>query len=168
MKTLTPKLFALLLLTTTLLFSCSKEEDGVYFNENSEVINTKVVYSAMESEIISLVNAHRTNLGLNALNTLNIVSGVADGHTDYMIEVGQVSHDNFPARAQTLMTEAGAKTVGENVAYGYSTAEGVVKGWLNSDGHRKIIENPEYTHFGISMETSSDNRNYFTNIFIKK
>lgn len=168
MKTLTPKLFALLLLTTTLLFSCSKEEDGVYFNENSEVINTKVVYSAMESEIISLVNAHRTNLGLNALNTLNIVSGVADGHTDYMIEAGQVSHDNFPARAQTLMTEAGAKTVGENVAYGYSTAEGVVKGWLNSDGHRKIIENPEYTHFGISMETSSDNRNYFTNIFIKK
>jgi uncharacterized protein YkwD len=85
-----------------------------------------------------------------------------------MIEVGQISHDNFAERAQTLMTEAGAKTVGENVAYGFSTAEGVVKGWLNSDGHRKIIENPDYTHFGISMETSSDSRNYFTNIFIKK
>ncbi len=167
MKTHAPKLFALLLLTT-LLFSCAKEEDGVYFNENSEVTNAKVNYTAMESEIVSLVNAHRTSLGLNTLNTLNIVSGVADGHTDYMIEVGQISHDNFAQRAQTLMTEAGAKTVGENVAYGFSTAEGVVKGWLNSDGHRKIIENPDYTHFGISMETSADNRNYFTNIFIKK
>ncbi len=167
MKTLAPKLFALLLLTT-ILFSCAKEDDGVYFNENSEVANAKVVYSPMESEIISLVNAHRTSLGLNALSTLNIVSGVADGHTDYMIEVGQVSHDNFAQRAQTLMNEAAAKSVGENVAYGYSTAEGVVKGWLNSDGHRKIIENPDYTHFGISMETSADNRNYFTNIFIKK
>jgi uncharacterized protein YkwD len=167
MKTYAPKLLALLLLTT-ILFSCAKEEDGVYFNENSEVANTKVAYSPIESEIISLVNAHRTSLGLNALNTLNIVSGVADGHTDYMIEVGQVSHDNFAQRAQTLMNEAGAKTVGENVAYGYSTAEGVLKGWLNSDGHRKIIENPDYTHFGISMETSTQNRNYFTNIFIKK
>jgi uncharacterized protein YkwD len=167
MKTLAPKLFALLLLTTT-LFSCAKEDDGVYFNENSEVANAKVAYSPIESEIVSLVNAHRTSLGLNALSTLNIVSGVADGHTDYMIEVGQVSHDNFAQRAQTLMNEAAAKSVGENVAYGYSTAEGVVKGWLNSDGHRKIIENPDYTHFGISMETSADNRNYFTNIFIKK
>ena len=167
MKTLAPKLFALLLLTT-ILFSCAKEEDGVYFNENSEVANAKVAYSPMESEIVSLVNAHRTSLGLKALNTLNIISGVADGHTDYMIEVGQVSHDNFAQRSQTLMSEAGAKSVGENVAYGYSTAEGVVKGWLNSDGHRKIIENPDYTHFGISMETSADNRNYFTNIFIKK
>lgn len=167
MKTHAPKLFALLFLTT-ILFSCAKEEDGVYFNENSEVTNVKVAYSAMESEIVSLVNAHRTSLGLNTLNTLNIVSGVADGHTDYMIEVGQVSHDNFAQRSQTLMNEAGAKSVGENVAYGYSTAEGVVKGWLNSDGHRKIIENPDYTHFGISMETGTDNRNYFTNIFIKK
>lgn len=167
MKTLSPKLFALLLLTT-ILFSCAKEEDGVYFNENSEVVNAKVTYSPIESEIVSLVNAHRTSLGLNSLNTLNIVSGVADGHTVYMIEVGQVSHDNFAQRAQTLMSEAGAKTVGENVAYGFSTAEGVVKGWLNSDGHRKIIENPDYTHFGISMETNADNRNYFTNIFIKK
>lgn len=168
MKTYAPKLLALLLLTSTLLFSCAKEEDGVYFNENSEVLNTKVVYSAIESEIISLVNAHRTSIGLNALNTLNIVSGLADGHTEYMIEAGQISHDNFAQRAQTLMNEAGAKTVGENVAYGFNTAEGVVKGWLNSEGHRKIIENADYTHFGISMEKNSDNRNYFTNIFIKK
>lgn len=167
MKTHTPKLIALLLLTT-LLFSCAKEEDGVYFNENSEVVNAKVVYSPMESEIISLVNAHRTSMGLSALSTLNLVSGVADGHTDYMIEAGAISHDNFAERAQILMEEAGAKTVGENVAYGFSTAEGVVNGWLNSDGHRKVIENPDYTHFGISTDSNTENRNYFTNIFIKK
>ncbi|MHB1147848.1 MAG: CAP domain-containing protein [Lutibacter sp.] len=167
MKTHAPKLFALLLLTT-LLLSCAKEEDGVYFNENSEVVNTKVVYSAMESEIVSLVNAHRTSLGLSALNTLNLVSGVADGHTNYMIEAGTISHDNFSERAQILMEQAGAKTVGENVGYGYSTAEGVVNAWIASDSHRKIMENPDYTHFGISTDSNTENRNYFTNIFIKK
>ncbi|PKP14339.1 MAG: CAP domain-containing protein [Bacteroidetes bacterium HGW-Bacteroidetes-3] len=167
MKTHAPKLFVLLLLTT-ILFSCAKEDNGVYFNENSEVVNAKVVYSTIESEIISLVNAHRTSLGLNALSTLNLVSGVADGHTNYMIEAGAISHDNFPERAQILMEQAGAKTVGENVGFGYSTAEGVVKAWIASDGHRKIMENPEYTHFGISTESNAENRNYFTNIFIKK
>lgn len=167
MKTHTPKLFALLLLTT-LLFSCAKEDDGVYFNENSEVVNAKVVYSSIETEIVNLVNAHRTSLGLNALSTLNLVSGVADGHTNYMIEVGTISHDNFSERAQILMNQAGAKTVGENVGFGYSTAEGVVKAWIASDGHRKIMENPEYTHFGISTESNAENKNYFTNIFIKK
>ncbi|MHB1197157.1 MAG: CAP domain-containing protein [Lutibacter sp.] len=167
MKTHAPKLFALLLLTT-LLLSCAKEEDGVYFNENSEVVNAKVVYSAMESEIVSLVNAHRTSLGLSALNTLNLVSGVADGHTNYMIEAGTISHDNFSERAQILMEQAGAKTVGENVGYGYSTAEGVVNAWIASDSHRKIMENPDYTHFGISTDSNTENRNYFTNIFIKK
>src|SRR5680860_649120 len=132
MKTLAPKLFALLFLTT-ILFSCAKEEDGVYFNANTEVTNAKVSYTAMESEIISLVNAHRTSLGLNALSTLNLISGVADGHTQYMIDAGVISHDNFAQRAQTLMEQAGAKTVGENVGYGYSTAEGVVNAWIASD-----------------------------------
>ena len=85
-----------------------------------------------------------------------------------MIETGTVSHDNFSKRSQTLMDQADAIAVGENVAYGYSSAQGVVNGWLNSSSHRKVIENPNYTHFGISTEVNTENRNYFTHIFIKK
>ncbi len=168
MKTLTLKFISLILLST-LLFSCSKEDDGIYFNENIEVINTtNVSYSAIETEILNLVNDHRISIGLSSLSTLNIVSSVADGHTNYMIEVNQINHDNFAQRSQTLINEANAKSVGENVAYGFTTAQGVVNGWLNSEDHRKIIEKPDYTHFGISTDSNSENRNYFTHIFIKK
>ncbi len=168
MKTLTLNLVSLILLSSV-LFSCSKEDDGIYFNENVEVINTtNVTYSAMETEILNLINEHRTNIGLNALKTLNIISGVADGHTNYMIEVNEVNHDNFSQRSQILINEANAKSVGENVAYGFTTAQGVVNGWLNSDAHKKIIENPEYTHFGISTNSNKENKNYFTQIFIKE
>tara|TARA_R110001583_G_scaffold412_2_gene3824 strand:+ start:66438 stop:66944 length:507 start_codon:yes stop_codon:yes gene_type:complete len=168
MKNLTSPLACLFILAFT-LFSCSPEEDGVYFNENSEVVNTAAVtYTAIETEILDLVNAHRTSLGLTTLSKLNIISGVADGHTNYMIEVDQLNHDNFSQRSQTLMNEAGAKTVGENVAYGFNSAQGAVNGWLNSATHRKLIENPNYTHFGISTNSNSENRNYFTQIFIKK
>ena len=168
MKTLTLNFISLILLSSV-LFSCSPEDEGVYFNENSEVINTtNITYTAIETEILNLVNVHRTSIGLSTLSTLNIISGVADGHTNYMIEVGEVNHDNFSQRSQTLMDLVDAKSVGENVAYGFNSAQGVVNGWLNSVEHRKIIENPNYTHFGISTDANSENRNYFTQIFIKK
>ncbi|SFS54709.1 CAP domain-containing protein [Lutibacter maritimus] len=167
MKSITPKLLSILLFTV-FLFSCSQEDDGIYFNESSETINTTVTYSEIETEILTLVNEYRESKGLSSLITLNIISGVADGHTNYMITTGQVNHDNFNLRAQNLIDNAAAKSVSENVAYGYSTAQGVVNGWLNSDEHRKAIEDPKNTHFGISTESNSAGRNYFTQIFIQK
>ena len=99
---------------------------------------------------------------------LNIVSVVADNHTNYMVETGKISHDNFDNRSQYLINNANAKSVGENVAFGYSSAEGVFSGWLKSESHKRVIENPYYTHFGISVELNAEGRNYFTQIFIKK
>lgn len=167
MKSITPKLLSILL-CTVFLFSCSQEDDGIYFNESSETFNTAVTYSEIETEILTLVNEYRQSKGLSSLITLNIISGVADGHTNYMVTTGQVNHDNFNLRAKNLIDNAAAKSVSENVAYGYSTAQGVVNGWLNSDEHRKAIEDPKNTHFGISTESNSAGRNYFTQIFIQK
>lgn len=152
-----------------LLFSCSNEDDGIYFDASSEVLTSDATYSAIESEILDLVNQHRADIGLSDLKPLDIVSNTADDHTNYMIETGEISHDNFQKRSQILMEKANAKKVGENVAYGYSSAQGAVNGWLNSEGHKAIIENPKYTHFGISTEKcKTSGRNYFTQIFITK
>jgi len=168
MKSIAPKLLVCFFLSV-LLFSCAKEDDGIYFNEsNEELSSTPIEYSAIETEILDLVNNYRNGINLQSLNSLNVISSVADSHTEYMIEKGKISHDNFDQRAQTLMNKANAKTVAENVAYGYTSAESVVNGWLNSESHRSIIENPNFTHFGISTESNNEGRNYFTNIFIKK
>ena len=85
-----------------------------------------------------------------------------------MIENDQVSHDNFSERVTLLSSNANAKNVGENVAYGFNSAQGVLTGWLNSESHRAIIENPHYSHFGISIEKNPSGRNYFTQIFIER
>ncbi|MFD1292207.1 CAP domain-containing protein [Lutibacter holmesii] len=168
MKLLTPKYFVALMLSFV-LFSCSKDSDGIYFEGTAEIeIVENISYSALELEILSLVNAHRESIGIAPLKTLDIVSGVAESHTNYMIETGEVSHDNFSTRSEILMKNTQAKTVGENVAYGYGSAEGVVNGWLDSEGHRSVIENATYTHFGISTESNEHGRNYFTQIFIHK
>ncbi len=102
------------------------------------------------------------------LEKLDYISTIAKTHTSYMVETGKVDHTNFNIRKEKLVTEFGAKNVGENIAYGYKTAEGVVRGWLNSEKHRKNILNANYTHFGISNECNKNGNNYYTQLFIEK
>jgi len=168
MKTFTPKLL-LLVFFISILFSCSKDADGIYFEEEEKIeLTNSATYTGLEASILDLLNEHRTSLGLNPLSPLDIISTESSNHTDYMIENEKISHNNFNERAAFLMENANAISVGENVAYGYSTAKGVVTGWLNSEAHRLTIENPNYTNVGISIKTNSNRRNYFTNMFIKR
>jgi len=168
MKNFTPKLL-LLVLFISVLSSCSKEDDGIYF-EKEEVIEltNNISYTDIEATILDLLNEHRASKRLNPLSPLDIISKESSNHTNYMITNGEISHNNFKERAAFLIENANAISVGENVAYGYSTAKGVMTGWLNSESHRLTIENPSYTNFGISIKTNNDNRNYFTTMFIKR
>lgn len=167
MKTITLKLtFALLI--SALLFSCTTDEDGLYSENTIELKDISLSYTAMEFEILSLINDHRVSIGISPLTTVNLVSKEAIGHTDYMINEGLVSHDNFSRRHQNLVNIVAAKKVGENVAYGYSTAQAVVNAWIKSEGHRDNIENESFTSFGISTKQDADGRNYFTHIFVKR
>lgn len=158
--------FVLLFLVGGFISSCTSDDNELTVKE---AITIDVVeYSETELQILDLVNKHRTSIGLKSLEDLGIISSVAKSHSEYMKETGNVNHDNFSERQQVLRTKAAAESVGENVGFGYSTAAGVMQAWLDSEGHRKIIENEYYTHFGISMEKNSDGRNYFTQIFIKR
>ncbi len=166
MKTFKP-LFSILVLSLLVLSSCTQEDTETIY-EKSQVVEKPYNYTELENEILQLVNTHRENLGLNTLSKLDIISNVASTHTNYMIAIDEVNHDNFPTRQRNLVDNANAKSVGENVAYGFNSALGVVNAWIKSDGHRKIIEDPTYTHFGISTDSNIEGRNYFTQIFIKK
>lgn len=166
MKNLIQK-FLILTLVSTFLFSCSND-DSEEMNISQRSNNITITYSDMENEIVSIINTYRAGKGLSTLNTYNIVSGEAQTHTEYMVETGKVDHADFGIRHQNLVQYAAAKSVAENVAYGYSSAQAVVNAWLNSEGHRKNIENGDFTDFGISTESNSEGRNYFTNIFIKR
>lgn len=164
-----PLLFTLVLFIS-LLCSCSPADEDANLFQASKIDEAPitVVYSEIETEILSLINNYREDNNLATLTVLNIISSEADTHTSYMISTGEVSHANFNIRAENLIKNAGAKFVSENVAYGYSSAEAVVNGWINSAEHRKNIENPDTTHFGISTDSDENGRNYFTHIFIKK
>lgn len=180
MKALAPKLLALVFVV--FLYSCSNDSNDDFFEEDpiaEEPIAEEPVkenpadentfkYSEIESKILELVNHHRESIGLNILEPLDLVSKEADSHSNYMVEKGKLSHDNFPERSKNLIDNAKAQSVGENVAYGYTSAQSTVNGWLGSNGHRDVIEGSKFTHFGVSTEVDNKGKNYYTLIFISK
>ena len=164
MKKPTLWLMALTILFTT--FSCSTENnDHEAKNVNSEYVvpETKVI----EVEILELINEYRISEGLNALEELDLIKSQAFEHTDYMVEVSNISHDNFSQRSAFLREYAGANRVSENVAFGYNSPASVVNAWINSESHRSAMVG-DYTHFDISAEQDENGYWYFTNIFVKK
>ncbi|GAA4808900.1 CAP domain-containing protein [Litoribaculum gwangyangense] len=165
MKLLT-KLPLVALFAVITLFSCSTDsiDDKV---DAIELNLVNVEAKSIEVEILDLINDHRLSKGLNPLTEMNLVKSVAYTHTDYMVDKDEVSHANFYTRSNYLKTNAGAKTVSENVAYGYSTAQGVVNAWLKSDAHKANLEG-DFTNFDVSAEKNKEGRWYYTNIFIKK
>jgi len=145
--------------------SCSNDSTDELINENEVVIIPES--KTIEIEILQLINEYRISAGLNSLEALEVVKGQAFSHSDYMVETNNVSHDNFYNRRAYLINNAGAQTVTENVAFGFTNAQSVVNAWLNSDGHKANIEG-DFTNFEISAEQNEDGKWYYTNIFIKK
>lgn len=56
-------------------------------------------------------------------------------------------------------------SAGENIASGYRTGDAVLRGWLNSDGHRANIMSSAFTKIGIGVYESG-NKLYWVQIFI--
>lgn len=148
-----------------LTFSCTTDD----FQESLDqsVLEKAPPAKEIELEILELINNYRISENLSPLNNLSIIKSVAFTHTDYMVSVNQVSHDNFYQRKASLVENVAAKKVTENVAYAYSSAESVVNAWLDSPGHRANIEG-DFTDFEISAEMNKEGKWYFTNIFIKR
>jgi len=160
------KYLPLLALVALLTFSCSTED---FPEETIDSISLPVppAAKAIEIEILELINAHRINEGLTPLINHSIIKAVAYTHTDYMVESNNVGHDNFFQRKNSLIDNASATKVSENVAYAFNSAQSVVNAWLNSEGHKNTIEG-DFTDFDISAEQNEEGKWYFTNIFIKR
>ena len=123
-------------------------------------------YSTIEIEIMDLINAYRVSTGLKALAKVNYISYKAEEHNKYMISNNIVTHYGFDARYLDIKKVLGATGMGENIAFGFTSAQAVVNAWLASPGHKaNIVGN--FTHFGISVRADSNGKKYYTNIFAK-
>ena len=122
--------------------------------------------SAYDDSILTLINDHRRSIGKPALGKNQVIWEQAHIHSQNMASKRvPFGHDGFGARIATISAALGSGGSGaENVAMGYTSAESVVTGWLNSSGHRANIEGNS-TRTGVSAVKSSDGVWYYTQVF---
>ena len=140
--------------------SCTEEgvDDPQYtVNENA---------TEVEAALLDAVNSHRVALGYNTLDFSPVAYEYANSHNDYMIATGNLSHDNFSARASNIAAEANAEYVSENVAKDYPSALEAFQGWLESPNHRKTMEG-DLTHTAVSVKQDSQGNYYYTQLFYR-
>ena len=150
--------YAAMALCLFVVVSCSKESDV------SPEYPVAQNVTAMESELLDLVNAHRETLGQSSLFFSAVAYEYANTHTDYMIATGSLNHDNFSARASGISSKVAAKAVSENVARNHDTAIKAMQGWLQSESHKKTMEG-NYTHTAISIKEDPQGNLYYTQLF---
>jgi uncharacterized protein YkwD len=117
-------------------------------------------------EYEQLANAHRARVGCGPLRWDNRTGTVAQAHADDMVRRDYFSHTNPEGQGPFDRLRAAGVTytaAAENIAYGYPTAAAVLQGWLNSDGHRRNLENCEYTHHGIGLNSGK-----WVEVFIRR
>lgn len=129
--------------------------------------DTQFTANAMELEVIRLVNEERKKEGLAPFTHSPELSKVARTKSQDMADKNYFSHTS-PTYGDpfAMMKSFGIKyrTAGENIAKGYSSAESVVKGWMNSSGHRANILNPSFNKIGVGY-VNANGTTYWTQQF---
>ena len=121
-------------------------------------------WDPMQLEILRQFNLYRLNNNLGILKTDLGIRLETDIRCEQMAEAGTISHDKFGLSSERLKAK-GLVSVGEIIAYGYSTADDVVHAWKNSPGHNKLILTSRYTHCGISTINFRNNTKIYCVIF---
>ena len=133
--------------------------------------NTSSSESAMEEEVLRLVNEERTQRGLGALKRASDLDALARAHSADMINRHFFDHNNPDGQTPfDRMRAAGIsyRAAAENIASGQRSAEAVMNAWMNSSGHRANILNATYTEIGIGAVKSSGGTIYWTQEFVKR
>lgn len=121
-----------------------------------------------QARMLELVNAERTKAGLKPLIWDAELARVATIKAKDMVDNNYFSHTS-PTYGSPfdMMRNFGIqyRTAGENLA-GYPSVEGAHNGLMNSEGHRKNILNPSFTHIGIGVQKSPRYGYVFVQMFV--
>ncbi|MEU3413652.1 CAP domain-containing protein [Streptomyces sp. NPDC006658] len=110
--------------------------------------------SGVSAEILRLVNTERGKVGCPALTLNPALTKAAQAHSEDMAAHRNMSHTGSDGSDPGLRITAAGYTwssYGENVAYGYATAEQVMAGWMASPGHRANILDCGFREIGVGL-----------------
>ncbi|WNZ06860.1 CAP domain-containing protein [Streptomyces sp. 11x1] len=120
------------------------------------------------TDVITLTNSERAGAGLPPLSPDPLLTTAAQAHSADMVARAFYSHTSPDGREPWHRAAAAGSTrrsIGENIACGQRSAAEVVRGWMNSPGHRANILKPGFTHVGIGFAGGGAAGTYWTQLF---
>lgn len=155
-------------LINILLSSMIVPVDGQTGGNETAAEQTDGVLSALERTVFDLVNIERDKAGLEALEWDDELAAVARAHSEDMVSRGFFDHTDPDGLSPfDRMRNAGIDytAAAENIAAGASTAEAVMQMWMNSDGHRANILDPDMKKIGVGAAQGGEYGIYWTQCF---
>jgi uncharacterized YkwD family protein len=132
-------------------------------------IGTGQQITAYRLRIVELVNEERAAAGRNPLFLDESLFRIAQIKSLDMAENNYFDHIS-PTNGgpENMYRSQGVNflKMGENIALGYLTPETVIKGWMNSPGHKANMLDPEYTHIGVGLAYNSNGVPLWTQMFL--
>ncbi|KAF3463768.1 CAP domain-containing protein [Streptomyces sp. Tu 3180] len=120
------------------------------------------------AEVVGLTNRERTRAGLPPLSRDPLLAAAAQAHSADMVARDFYSHtapDGSRPWDRAAAAGSARRTIGENIACGQRSPAEVVRGWMNSPGHRANILKPDFTHIGVGLAGGGRAGTYWTQLF---
>ncbi|WAU81686.1 CAP domain-containing protein [Streptomyces sp. Qhu-G9] len=120
------------------------------------------------AEVVALTNAERAAAGLPPLAEDPLLTRAAQAHSADMVARAFYSHtspDGSEPWHRASAAGSTRRTIGENIACGQRSPAEVVRGWMDSPGHRANILKPAFTHIGVGFAGGGSAGTYWTQLF---
>ena len=119
-------------------------------------------------EVMALMNAERAAAGLPAYVWDDLAADTAYDHAVDMRVRDYYAHRSPEGLGSADRLEAAgvvAKLTSENIAYTQDTPDDVMAAWMASDGHRRNIMSPYFTHAGVGVSLGAKGPWWVINFF---
>ena len=117
-------------------------------------------------ECLSLVNKERSAVGLHPLLLSSQLSLFAETRAREIAITFRHTRPDGSA-CFSVLPYGEYQTAGENIAKNFPTPKDVVKGWMDSPGHRANILDPSFQEMGIAVyiDTTTESITYWAQLF---
>jgi uncharacterized protein YkwD len=128
--------------------------------------------STIVDTVFLLTNRERSRASLTPLRRNADLARAAQLQAEQMAAAGKLAHDVPGSRYPTLASRMKLigyqyRSVGENVAEGYTSGAALMAGWMTSAPHRANILSARYTETGVGMARSKTGRTYTAQVFAR-
>jgi uncharacterized protein YkwD len=108
--------------------------------------------TSLARQVVNGINKQRRAHGLQPLRLATPLGRVAGSHSRFMARVGRLQHESADGTSATTRIRRAMRVrrAGEAIAYA-SDARAIVRSWMASPPHRKLILSRSYRVIGVGV-----------------